>query len=107
MPQFDITTFSSQVFWFAICFSVLYYFVSSKILPRIRDIAKDRQDVIDTDLSAASKSEKESEHLQNEIDSLRTNAAVKYQESLDQTSKTLAKQRENEIESLKKKSKKM
>jgi len=35
MPQFDITVFSSQIFWLAICFGILY-FVSAKLtLPKL------------------------------------------------------------------------
>jgi F-type H+-transporting ATPase subunit b len=103
MPQFDITTYSSQVFWFAICFSLLYFFVSKIILPRISEIIKSRKSVIDKDLSLANKIETEIANLQNEIDALKTHASSSYQGKIEETSKSLAKERENAIENLKNK----
>ena len=52
MPQFeDIHLFIPQVFWFVLCFIVLYFFMSQIILPRIRDILEARQTTIDSDLT--------------------------------------------------------
>ncbi len=103
MPQFDITTYSSQVFWFAICFAIFYYFVSSKILPRIRDILKERQTVINEDLSSASFLEKEGENFLLNSENLRTQVTSQYQKQIDETSKTAARKREDAIENLKNK----
>ena len=70
-------------------------------MPRIRDISNTRKGVIDNDLSCAKKSEDSFHELQSEINFLRTDAATKYQEKIDETTKNLAKQREAEIEKLK------
>ena len=53
MPQLDITTYNSQIFWFLVCFITLYVVTSRVILPRISNILKVRKGVIDADLSAA------------------------------------------------------
>ena len=65
MPQFDFTTYSSQIFWFSICFAILYLAVHFIITPRVRDILNTRKKIIDGDLSEASK-------INHEIDSLKS-----------------------------------
>jgi F-type H+-transporting ATPase subunit b len=65
MPQFDFTTYSSQIFWFSICFAILYLAVYFIITPRVQEIFDNRKKIIDGDLSSASK-------INHEIDSLHT-----------------------------------
>ncbi|MBT7451768.1 MAG: F0F1 ATP synthase subunit B', partial [Rhodospirillaceae bacterium] len=43
MPQFDPSTFSSQLFWLLICFVVLYWVISKFAIPRIGDILEQRE----------------------------------------------------------------
>ncbi|MDR2831913.1 MAG: hypothetical protein LBV62_03295 [Rickettsiales bacterium] len=38
MPQLDVSTFSSQVFWFLIFFSLLFFVVSCLFLPKLDEI---------------------------------------------------------------------
>lgn len=52
-PPFDTTTFSSQLFWFAISFGALYILLWRWILPRIGTTIEDRRDRISNDLDAA------------------------------------------------------
>jgi F-type H+-transporting ATPase subunit b len=103
MPQLDITTYSSQIFWFFLCFITLYLFTSCVILPRIRNIQKNRKSVIDADLSAAADLDEKIYQLQMKTDALRKDAASKYQVKLEEVSKDAAKQREKLIEELKEK----
>ena len=42
MPQFDITQFSSQIFWLILCFALLYSFVFFYTLPRLKKIERIR-----------------------------------------------------------------
>ncbi len=53
MPQFDPSTFSSQLFWLLICFVVLYWVVSKFAIPRIGDILEQRERVVQDDLDRA------------------------------------------------------
>ena len=78
MPQFDFSTYSSQIFWFSICFAILYFFASKIILPRIRDILGDRKVVIDTDISYAKNLEDQIADLQLKSDTLRKSANQEY-----------------------------
>jgi F-type H+-transporting ATPase subunit b len=53
MPQFDITTFASQIFWLIISFSVVFLFLWRIGLPRIANTLENRQKKIGDDLAKA------------------------------------------------------
>ncbi|MEO1040061.1 MAG: F0F1 ATP synthase subunit B [Pseudomonadota bacterium] len=52
-PPFDPTYYASQLFWFAICFAVLYFLLSRVVLPRIGSVIEERRDRVADDLDAA------------------------------------------------------
>ncbi|MEM6615310.1 MAG: F0F1 ATP synthase subunit B [Pseudomonadota bacterium] len=52
-PPFDTSTFPSQLLWLALSFGVLYYLMSSTIIPRIGGIIEDRRSRIANDLAEA------------------------------------------------------
>ena len=52
-PPFDPTSFPSQIFWLALTFGVLYFFVSRVITPRISEGLERRADKISQDLKEA------------------------------------------------------
>lgn len=103
MPQFDITHYNSQIFWFLLCFLVLYIFTSRIILPRITNILGSRKTVIDADLSEAEKLDEKIHELRVKSDDLKKNASEKYQAKLEETAKEAGKQREKMIEEFKEK----
>ena len=43
LPQLEISTFSNQLFWLVITFSILYFVISRSFLVRIEDIISQRQ----------------------------------------------------------------
>ena len=53
MPQFDSTTFASQLFWLLVTFGLLFMIASRVLLPRIAGILTARQEKIDDDLNRA------------------------------------------------------
>jgi F-type H+-transporting ATPase subunit b len=61
MPQLEVWTFPSQIFWLIICFSTLYYLLSRKALPRISETLEARQDRIAADLDQAQRLRREAE----------------------------------------------
>ncbi len=61
MPQLDVSTFASQIFWLIICFGTLYYLLSQKALPRVGEILEARQDRIAADLDEAQRLRVEAE----------------------------------------------
>lgn len=103
MPQFDITHYGSQIFWFLLCFAVLYLFVNLVILPRILSILQNRKNVIDTDLSSASELDEKIYQLQFATENLRKDANQKHQTKLEEVAKNAAAQREKMIEDFKEK----
>ena len=54
MPQFDPTTFTSQIFWLLITFIALYWVVAKIGVPRIGQVLDQRARVIQDDLDRAS-----------------------------------------------------
>ena len=61
MPQLEVWTFPSQIFWLLITFSTLYYLLSRKALPRVSEILEARQDRIAADLDQAQRLRREAE----------------------------------------------
>lgn len=61
LPQFNTSTFPSQIFWLAIAFITLLYLLSRKALPRVAEILEARQDRIATDLDRAASLRNEAE----------------------------------------------
>lgn len=47
MPQFDIATYSSQIFWLVICFGLTFFGISQLILPRYKKILEQRIDQLE------------------------------------------------------------
>lgn len=103
MPQLDTSQYGSQLFWFFLCFVVLYIFASRIILPRIRNILNERKNVIDADLSSAASLDDKIYTLQQKTDSLRKDASQKYQIKLDEVSKDASAKREKMLLELKEK----
>lgn len=53
MPQFDPSTFTSQIFWLLVTFFALYWVVAKIGIPRIGDMLDQRARVIQDDLDRA------------------------------------------------------
>jgi F-type H+-transporting ATPase subunit b len=103
MPQFDISTFSSQIFWFALCFITLYLAVSKIILPRITAIIAARKNIVDADKLSAHRLDVQIDELTSKTIDLRQNAGTNYQHKIDEALKKAAAEKEKNIEALKEK----
>ena len=53
MPQFDINTYYSQIFWLVFTFSLLYIFVCKFIVPKIEKVLNNRQSNIQDNITKA------------------------------------------------------
>ena len=67
MPQLDLSTYSSQIFWLVICFSILYFVLSSFILPKIKKIIEDRNLVANLDIKKAEEAKERAKILEEEL----------------------------------------
>ncbi len=101
MPQFDFTTYSSQIFWFSLCFVVLYLAVSLVILPRIRDIIAIRKNVVDSDKLAAGKIERKISDLKNKTEKLHKEASSNYESKMNEISSKALRDRDEALTKLK------
>ncbi len=61
MPQFDFTTFPSQIFWLAVAFVILYLALDRFLIPRIGGVIEERNDRIADDLDIAARKKLEAE----------------------------------------------
>jgi len=104
MPQFDFTTYSAQIFWFSLCFFVLYYFMSQIILPRIRNIISERKNIVDGDISSAKSTNIQSDAIKSDADEILLKADLQYRAALDEAFKNAAKNKEKFLEDFKIKS---
>lgn len=64
LPQFNIDTFPTQLFWLAITFIIMYAVFSSRILPDISGILENRRVHIESDLETADRLRKEADGVQ-------------------------------------------
>ena len=61
MPQFDSSTFPSQLFWLAVILVIFFFAMRSSALPRIGDALEARRQKIDDDLDKAAAHREEAE----------------------------------------------
>lgn len=102
MPQFDFTTYSSQIFWFAICFIVLYLFVSLFIAPRLKAIIDQRKKIINDDLQISQNLETKILEIKQLINKNNQESSNLYHNKINLTVEEIKKNREEKISNLKK-----
>lgn len=99
MPQLDVTTFSSQLFWLGMCFLVLYFILSYFLVPKISGVLENRENMREQNINQASSYREEAESLLVEYEKLlaqtRKEAHEKYQSVVNVTAHEIrAKKRE-------------
>lgn len=61
MPQFDPSSFASQLLWLGVCIVALYFVLTRMAIPRLAEVLEQRQNMIDDDLEQAEKLKAETE----------------------------------------------
>jgi F-type H+-transporting ATPase subunit b len=61
MPQLDVSTFPSQIFWLSVFFVLLYLLMARVALPKIEKIIDERRNRVDGDLDKAGQMKTEAE----------------------------------------------
>ena len=64
MPQFDVTTFPTQIFWLLIFFTILMIYTIRVSVPRMRDLLDERWQKTDGYKLSAERSRKETHNLE-------------------------------------------
>ena len=77
LPQLDIQTYPSQVFWLVVSFVVLYVLVSRVAVPRISEVLEERQERIADDLDKADTLQKDAARVQAEYEQALTEARTR------------------------------
>ena len=89
MPQFDIATYYSQIFWLIVTFGLLYIFVYKFITPKAEEIFNNRQTNIQDNITQA-------DTLTQEIEKLNKY----YNEEIDKTNTEIDRLKKEKIDSL-------
>ncbi|MEQ8966489.1 MAG: F0F1 ATP synthase subunit B' [Azospirillaceae bacterium] len=63
MPQFDPSSFASQIFWLIVTFVILYLLMSRVALPRIGEVLEERSERISNDLDRAEQLRKQADEV--------------------------------------------
>jgi F-type H+-transporting ATPase subunit b len=90
MPQLDIATFPSQLFWLAVWFVVLYVLMTRLGLPRITAAIEARRQRRDDDLARAARAKSEAEAANAAFQRTMSEARAQAQAVLKETSDRLA-----------------
>lgn len=68
MPQLDLGSFPTQLFWLAVTFVILYFLMSKVALPKVSQVLDERQRRIDDNLGKAESLRQEARKLTEEYE---------------------------------------
>jgi F-type H+-transporting ATPase subunit b len=91
MPQFDPSTFASQLFWLAVTFVLLYIVVSRYAIPRLSEMLEQRQKTVDDDLDRAKQLKAETEEAIPTYEKALSEARAKAHDILRETQDQMSK----------------
>ncbi|NKD86641.1 F0F1 ATP synthase subunit B' [Haematospirillum jordaniae] len=94
MPQFEPSTFASQLFWLAVTFTLLYVLVSRYAIPRLGEIMEQRQRTVEDDLDRAKQLKAETETSIRAYEKALTDARSKAQDLLRHAQEEVTRQAE-------------
>ncbi len=97
MPQFDFTTFASQITWLIITFGILYFVLSTMILPKIGNTISNRHNRIADDLDTASRMQREAEEAEIAYERVLADAKAKAHNVAESTRASINEEIEREI----------
>ena len=63
MPQFEPSSFASQIFWLVVCFAFVFVFAWRLYLPRIAATIDNRHQRVDSDIARAEELAAEAEEV--------------------------------------------
>ncbi len=90
MPQLDLSTFPSQIFWLAVFFAVLYLLMAKLAIPKIERVIDERQRRVEDDLDKAGQMKSEAEAVIAAYEKALADARHQTQLTMKETSDQLA-----------------
>jgi len=92
LPQLDLTTWPTQLFWLVVTFAIMYLLMSVMVTPRIRSVLEDRQQRITNDLEKARDADTKVTEMrlsyEASLEAARTEAAAKARDALSEAKAT-------------------
>lgn len=98
MPQFDLSTAPSQIFWLVIIFTALFLVLWRLVLPRMSQVMETRQKKIDDDLARAERLKSEAEAVLADYERALSEARAKASEAMKAASDEAAAEAAKRIE---------
>jgi F-type H+-transporting ATPase subunit b len=104
MPQLDLSTFPSQLFWLVVTFGLLYLLMSRVALPRVTAVMVARRASIDGDLERAAKMKAEAEAVmaayERSLADARAQAQATLKEAMDRFGAVAAERQKKAVAAL-------
>jgi len=102
MPQLEITTYPSQIFWLVVSFLILYLIMSRIIIPKISSVIKNRESEIKNNIHISEQMYKDTEIINNEYEETKKNIENEARGIINHLKETTSKKINNSTELLKK-----
>ena len=97
MPQFDTSTFVSQVFWLVVTFVVLFILMWKVALPRVSEALDNREQKIAADIERAEELKVSAEKVQVELDKALAEARADAQAVIAKANAAIAKDQAKKV----------
>lgn len=97
LPQFDFSTWASQIFWLVLVFGALYFILATFILPRIGRNIAERTDRINDDLDEAASFQSQAEEAEKAYTRILADARAKGMHISEETRKSVEDTVDKEI----------
>ncbi|MBH1989714.1 MAG: hypothetical protein I8H80_00875 [Alphaproteobacteria bacterium] len=94
MPQFEISTFSSQLFWFFVCWGCVFVYLWKILVPRMSAKLSDREHKIKSILAEATSFDLQTETMLLKYDDKLNHFKQKQKAKLQQTTEFIQKSKE-------------
>ena len=102
MPQLEITTYPSQIFWLVVSFLILYLIMSRIIIPRISSVIKSRETEIKNNIHISEQMYKDTEIINDEYEETKKNIENEARQIINHLKETTNKKITKSTELLKK-----
>jgi len=100
MPQLDIGTYPSQVFWLLLSFGALYLFVQRVLVPQFSRLAQQRDQQVEGNRRTADQILGEIDQLQRQMDAALQDARREAKEAFEQASLQIKDDRQKQLASV-------
>ena len=103
MPQLEISTYPSQIFWLVVSFIILYIIMSRIIIPRISSVVKNRESEIKNNINASEQLYKDTKIINDELEKVREDTETEAREIINNLKEATNKKIIKNYEALKEK----